>query len=629
MPDLLSTSLSALTAFQRAIDVTGQNIANANTPGYSRQVALFSARIGQGQGTGYIGSGVQIAEIRRVYDELLGQQVQTATTGQSRFDVMTTLASRLDTLLADPTTGLNVGLQNFFGAVQDVANDPSSVPAREALLGQADALVQRFQGLDRRLAETENEVNKRVGQSVEDINRLAASIAEVNDRIALAQGRTGRPPNDLLDERERLVRELSGQIGISTTLQDDGALNVFIGSGQTLVIGSRARSLTVRGSEFDPTRVEVAYSGTTGSIALDNSLTGGTLGGLLEFRGRLLDPTRQAIGQTAVALTQQFNAQHVAGMDLRGALGGEFFGIAEPTVLTSGNNSGAGTAAVRVVDLANFSGDDYVLEFDGAAYSLTRASDGQAIALSGSGTAIDPFVGDGLEVVVGGVPAAGDRMLIRTAVDATASLDLRVRDAQSIAMALPVRGAASLDNLGDAALGDLQVVDASDPALLTSSVIEFTGPATYSINGAGAFAYVDGQPIVINGAQFSISGDPRSGDRFTIEANFGATGDNGNARLLADVQSAAILDNGTLSINENYSQLVAGVGSATRQLQANLEAQSVVLGNVEGAQLADSGVNVDEEAANLIRYQQSYQAAAQVISVASTLFDTLIGATRR
>lgn len=629
MPDLLSTSLSALGAFQRAINMTGNNIANANTPGYSRQVAIFATRVGQGQGSGYIGSGVELASIKRIYDDMLGAQLQSATTGQARFEAMSTLAGRLDVLLADPSTGLNVGLQNFFNAVQDVANDPSSIPARQALLGEAEGLAQRFRTLDQRLAETETELNQGVAQSVEDINQIAASIADLNDKIALAQGRGGQAPNDLLDQRDLLVRQLSGQIGVSTALQDDGSMNVFIGSGQTLVIGAQVNELGVQGSEFDPTRFEVVYRGTSGSTALDTGLTGGTLGGLLEFRNRLLEPTRQALGQTAVAVAQQFNAQHSAGMDLRGALGGEFFSIAAPTVLTSGQNTGAGTAAAAVNDLSVFTGDDYVLDFDGTNYSLISASTGQAVSMTGTGTALDPFVAEGIEITVAGAPAAGDRLMIRSARNAAGSFGVQLTDAQSIALAMPTRSSASLANLGDATISGVTIGDATDPGLLSTSVIQFTSPTTYSVNGAGAFAYTDGQPITVNGSQVSITGIPQVGDQFTIEANFGAAGDNGNGLLLANVQAAGILDGGSVSINQNYGQLVAGVGSTTRQLQANLDAQNVVLANVEDEQLSNSGVNLDEEAANLIRFQQAYQAAAQVVSVASTLFDTLIAATRR
>ena len=629
MADTLLTSLSALTSFQRAIDLTGHNIANANTPGYTRQVAEFSTRVGQGEGSAYIGAGVQISDIRRVYEDTLGQQVRTAQTGQARFDVLAQLAGRLDTLLADPTTGLNSSLQSFFNAVQDVSNDPSSVPARQALLGEANGLVQRFHAIDDRLQQTQEELNQRVNQAVTDVNRLASEIASVNDQIAVAQGRSGGPPNDLLDQRDRLIRELSAQIQVSTTVQEDGTTSVFIGSGQTLVIGSRVQSLEVQISEFDPTRLEVVYQNTSGSTALDTSLTGGVLGGLLEFRTRMLDPTRQALGKSALALGQQFNAQHSSGLDLRGALGGDFFNVPDPGVFVSNNNTGSTNATAAVSDLGGLTGDDYLLNYDGTSYSLTNVSTQQSVALSGTGTAVDPFVADGLSIVVSGTPAAGDQLLVRSAATVAGSFDVAITDPQAIAMALPTRAQASLNNLGDVQVVGLAIDDASDPGLLTPATIDFTSATTYTINGAGSFTYVADQPIVVNGTQITMSGTPQAGDQVTIEANASALGDNGNGLLLAGLQAAGVLDNGTISVGQNYSQLVADVGSATRQLQENLNAQNVVLESAENELLAKSGVNLDEEAANLIRYQQAYRAAAQVVSIASSLFETLIAATNR
>ena len=402
MPDLLRTSLSGLLAFQRAMELTGHNIANANTPGYSRQVANFTAREGTNVSTGFIGRGTQFSSVTRVYDNMLGSQLRTATTGHARFDMLTMLASRLDLLLADPNTGLNNGLQSFFGSVQDVANDPSSIPARQALLGEAAGVVERFRGLDQRLAETEVEVNQRIKQSINDINYLASAIADVNDKIALSSVSVSAAPNDLLDRREQLLRDLSEQVSVTSTLQDDGTLSVFIGSGQTLVIGTTARELAAGPGKFDPTRLEVAYQGAAGTTPLDIGLTGGTLGGLLEFRSEMLDPARESLGQTAVAFALSFNAQHAEGMDLRGTLGANFFDIADPTVLTSRLNSGTGTATATVSDLATFTGDDYVLTYDGAAYNLMRASDLQTIPMTGSGTAGDPFVAEGLSIEVGG-----------------------------------------------------------------------------------------------------------------------------------------------------------------------------------------------------------------------------------
>lgn len=628
MPSVLNTSLSGMLTFQRAIDVTSHNIANANTPGYSRQLVEFSSRPGTGIANGYVGAGVQVSTVKRIYDEMLGRNLQAATTGQARFSTLDELTGRIDRLLADADTGLSSSLQGFFGAVQDVANDPASVPARQALLGQATSLADRFRALDERFEDIASEVNSRVRVAVEDINRLASSIAEINEQVAVAGG-IDRAPIDLQDERDRLVSELSGRIGVTTALQDDGTMSVFIGAGQTLVIGGDVQELAVRGGEFDATTLSIAYEGAAGSAPLDRSLTGGALGGLLEFRGSVLEPARRSLGQTATALAVRFNTQHASGMDLRGALGGEFFGISAPTVYASSDNGGSGSVVAAVRDLGALTGDDYVLEYDGAAYALTNLVTGKPVSMSGSGTAGDPFVADGLEFVVGGAPAAGDRMLVRSTADAAASISSLIADPQAIGMAAPTRASASPGNLGDAAISAAVVADAAHPALLDTAVIEFTSPTTYSIDGAGSFAYTAGDPIMINGSEITISGNPAVGDQFTIEANVGGSGDNSNGLLLADIQSAGILEGGTVSVSENHGRLVAAVGSTAHQVKANLDAQDVLLSNAQDEMLSKSGVNLDEEAARLIQYQQAYQAVAQVVAVANSLFDSLLYATRR
>ncbi len=628
MPDALNISLTGMRAFQRALQVTSHNIANANTPGYSRQVANFSARAGGGQGNTYLGGGTQVSTIRRIYDGLQVEQLRSSMTGFTRFDTLNVLSSRIDTLLADADTGLNTGLQSFFNSVQDVANDPASISTRQALIGEAEGVAFRFQSLDMRLDELDSEVNGKIRLAVDDINRIATSIASLNGQIALANN-AASPPNDLLDARDALVLELSGQVSVSTNIQDDGNMSVFIGSGQPLVTAGSARQLTVGGSEFDLTRMTVSYQGAAGSTPLDTTSTGGNLGGLLEFRSRILDPARQSLGQTATAFATSMNRQNSAGMDLRGDLGGDLFSVAPPTVLYSNGNTGSGTASVVVSDLGALTGADYVLEYDGASYSLSRADTGEVIPMSGSGTPADPYVAAGVSFSLAGAPAAGDRLLIRTGADAAGSISSVVTDPQAIAMAAPTRTSISQDNIGNATISLPSVLDPDDGSLLTNAVIEFTSPTTYSINGAGNFTYTEGSLIVLNGSGVTISGTPATGDKFSLEPNFGASGDNSNGLVMADLQSIGLLDGGTISINESYGQLIAGVGAMTHQIKGSLDAQGVVLSNAEAAVSATSGVNLDEEAANLIKFQQAYQAVAQVVAVVNTMFDSLIAATRR
>lgn len=624
---ILNISMTGLAAFQRSLDVTSHNIANANTPGYSRQLTTLASRIGATSGDGTIGAGVGVSQIKRSYDGLLVRQLQDATTGVGRLSVLDEMTNRVNSLLADPDTGLNSSLQSFFGSVQDLTNDPSSVPTRQAMLGQAEGLASRFRAVDGQLSTINSEVNERLQQAVAEINGLAVSISDVNNKIATA-GPDGNP-NDLLDMRDRLIMNLSELVAVQTIPQDDGSLSVFIGSGQGLVIGSTPQQLQVIGNEFDATEARIAFAGGSTLTPLENSLSGGTLGGLLEFRDRVLSPARETLGQTATAFSMAFNEQHRSGMDLRGSIGGDFFSMVPPQILPSSGNTGSGTATATVSDLGAFTGDDYVLTWDGASYNVIDPKTNSAVPFSGTGSAADPFVFGGISVEVGGTPAAGDRIMVRTARGAASSLQTVITDPQSVAMASATRSRVDLNNLGNAVISPASTVDATDANLLSPAVIEFVDATTYTINGAGSFAYTDGSPISVNGSEVTITGIPSAGDRFTIEPNFGSTGDNANGLKLADVQSVDLLDGGVVSINENYGRLVSVVGSTTNQVIAGLEASQAVRRNAEADVLSVSGVNLDEEAAKLVQFQQAYQAAAQAISVAATLFDTVIGMTRR
>jgi flagellar hook-associated protein 1 FlgK len=627
MSSLLTTGISALTSFRRALDVTGNNISNVNTEGYSRQRVNFSSREPQLTGAGYIGRGVETSSVERSYSNFLDTQVRTANTSFLRLDTLAQFAGRLDDMLADPDGGLTPALSRFYAAVQDFANTPNSNSAREALFAEAGSLAFRIESLDQRLADVESETNGAIAQNVGEINRLAESIAELNTRIVA--GGVQNPPNDLLDQRDQLIRELSGKIAVTVAPQRNGSVSLFIGNGQTLVIDAESYPLSAEPSEFNPTRLDVSYRGVSGETNVTGLLSGGVLGGLLEFRETVLDPARRSLGATAAAIGTAFNAQNAQGLTAADQFGGDIFSFSGPVTTSSTFNAGAATVDASIADLGEIGRTDYQLRYDGSAYRLFRADNGQEVALTGSGSSGDPFTGAGLSIVVSGAASAGDRFLIRPTASVAGSFERVAQTGNDFAAAAPVRANAAETNLSDATIDNGTVIDASDPNLQSTSVIEFTSPTTYSINGAGSFAYTAGTPLTVNGADFRISGDPTTGDRFTLEANTAAAGDNRNALGLASVEARGVLDGGTTSASRSYSALVASVGSATRQSQASAEAQSVVLQGAETRRLEVSGVNLDEEAANLVRFQQSYQAAAQIISVASTLFDTLIAATRR
>ena len=472
-------------------------------------------------------------------------------------------------MLADPDGGLTPALSSFYAAVQDFANTPNSTSAREALFAEAGSLAFRIESLDQRLADVESESNAAIAQNVNEINRLAESIAELNTRIVA--GGVQNSPNDLLDQRDQLIRELSGKVAVTVAPQRSGSVSLFIGNGQTLVIDSESYPLSAEPSEFNPTRLDVVYRGVSGETDVTSLLNGGELGGLLEFRATVLDPARRALGATAAAVGSAFNAQNAQGLTPADQFGGDIFSFRGPETTSSTYNAGTATAGASIADLGEIGRTDYQLRYDGSAYRLFRADNGQEVALSGSGSSGDPFTGAGLSIVVFGAASAGDRFLIRPTSSAAGSFERVAETGNDFAAAAPVRARAADTNLSDATIDNGAITDASDPNLQSTSVIEFTSPTTYSINGAGSFTFTAGSPLTVNGAEFRISGDPTTGDRFTVEANTAAAGDNRNALALASVESRGVLDGGTTSASRSYSALVASVGSATRQSQASAE----------------------------------------------------------
>ena len=630
MADLLSTGVSGLLAFQRALNTTSHNISNVSTDGYSRQRVLIGTRPALAYGNGWVGQGANVQTTQRVYDDFVGAQTRATSSSLEHLDIYASNAERLNNMFGDSANGLSATLQKFINAFQTVSNSPASIPARQVLLSEADTLQQRLQFFDSRLEEIGNEVNSRIKAEVAEVNSLAQGIARLNNEITAGIARTGgQPPNDLLDQRDRLLDELSQKISVNTVRQDGGTVNVFVGSGQPLVLGANVNQLTTAQDPFDSTRLTVALQTPGSSVDISRNVSGGSLGGLLDFRSEQLDPAHNALGRIAVALTDVVNTQHREGMDLSGGLGGDFFAVGNAEVLENSLNSGSGTVAAARADVGALAGRDYILEMTAGGWELRDSLTGAAVPMTGTGTAADPFVAEGLELEVGGAADVGDTFLIRPTRGAIVNMDVLIADPSRIAAAAPIRTGADAGNSGSGAISAGEVLDSTNAQLRAPATIEFTSANTYSINGAGSFTYTAADNIDVNGWRVQISGSPAVGDSFTVSDNTSGTGDNRNALLLADALKAPVLNGGTTSLSSAVGEFVGGVGVATRQAQINRDAQSVVYEESLAAKEAVSGVNLDEEAANLLKYQQAYQAAAQLIRVADTMFQTLLAATER
>jgi flagellar hook-associated protein 1 FlgK len=634
MADMLSTGVSGLLAFQSALSTTSHNIANANTPGYSRQIVSLATQGADQLGNGWVGRGVQITTIERAFNDALAGQVRSAASGYQQLDAFATLAGRIDNLFSDSSTGLSTTLQQFMNSVQTVADAPTSVPARQVLLGQAGTLVARLESYNSSLDTLASQIETQLDSETKTISTLARNIADLNRQIVAAQGQNQQPPNDLLDQRDLLIDQLSQHIGVQTVAQDDGSMNVFVGSGQVLVTAGTAATLTTTPDRFDPTLQHLTLQGGGGTgVDITSALSGGTLGGLLQFRGTMLDGARNALGQIAVAVVTLFNGQHAAGLDLNGQFGGPFFSVGGVRTLPSASNTGSAAVTVTRGNVAALTTADYTLKYDGSAWSLTRGDSGVTVAMTGSGTVASPYVADGLQIVVAGSAQAGDKFRIQPTSQAISGLDVLVTDPTKFATAMPLVAAAAATNTGTGAFSQASVTNQA--AWVRSSytlAFDATGGWTITDSGnttvASGASYVTGSTIAFNGMSIALSGTPAAGDAFTINATGNVPGDNRNALQLAALLGRGVLAGGGTSVQSAVDQLMSGIGVQTSQAQTGRDAQLVVKDDATNQLSSIAGVNLDEEATNLVRYQQAYQAAAKVIGVSSALFQTLLDAMR-
>ncbi len=629
MAGFLTTGLSALIGARAALDVTGHNIANANTPGYSRQRINFVPQQPQITPVGYIGNGVTSNGIERILDRFITEGIVDGQAASGRLNVLADVGGSLSNLLADPNVGLAPSLDEFFAGLQDAAGDPASLELRTLVLGRAEALTERFRLLSGELNRIEQDLNSQVAGAIDEINSISSEIADLNDRIVLARRGGTNVANDLLDQRDLRIQELAGLLAIETTEDSDGYINIVARPGTSLVAGVTANQLVAGQDPLNPALNTVRIATNSGASSAALPIAGGKLGALLEARGELVQEARRELGLTALGLAESLNAQLGNGLDLNDNFGANLFGISLAGAATgSTQNTGTAQLDVAVGDVSQLQNTDYLFQFDGSNFTALRTSDNSAVSFSGTGTALDPFVFDGLEVSVSGAAVAGDSFSVRPLDAAAADIRTSLTDPRGLAFAAPVRSAVDVNNLGDGTISPVTIVDPDDPLLQTSSNIVFIDTDTYSVNGGAAQSFNSGDIITLNGVEVVISGSPQGGDQFSVVANAGGNGDNSNLLLINALQSEGVLKDGSQSVLGNYASLVTEVGASTRNLQASAEAQNVLLASRIDAQQAVSGVDLDEEAANLIRYQQSYQAAAQLVAVANTLFEELIGAVR-
>ena len=661
---LVSNALTGLQAAQSALQVTGNNIANVNTPGYSREAAVQSTLTPSLYGGQYLGNGTQIDAVTRSYSAYLQSQVWSTAATASGANTFNTQLQPVVNLLAGTNAGLSTAINQFFASgVAQVAANPSDMPSRQNLISQAQGLAQTFQSAAQQLQAASTGVNQQIGQSITSINSLTQQIAQLNVQINALSG-TGSTPNSLLDQRDQLITQLSSQVGVSVLPQDGNQVNVFTGNGQVLVAGAQSFDLQAVPNAYDPAQTEVAYA--ANGAVISQGLQGGTLGGLLQFRSQVLQPAQNALGRIADGLASAMNSQQAQGLDLNGQFGAAMFQAGPVQVLANSANTGSAVISGSVVNASALTTADYRLGFDGSNWTATNLSTGQAAALtsatSGSTTTLS-F--DGVQVSVSGAQAGNSFEVLPTRYGALNFQSL-LSDPTKIAAAAPyVSSAGQMQsgslintNLGNLTLsagqysatssvGNLVVAGANLGANSPPVNLQVT-LTSGSTSGAVGFQVTSGSGGVLATGSVTLGGSGQvlsipynnppggywnvtlagsvavSGDAFTLSPASGGNG--GNAQAMAALQTAKTLAGGSTSLEGAYAQLVSQVASQGSQAQSALNAATAVAAQAVSSQQSVSGVNLDEEATRLIQYQQAYQAAAKAIQVGNSLFTSLLQA---
>ncbi|MDH4427473.1 MAG: flagellar hook-associated protein FlgK [Acidovorax sp.] len=651
---LLNVGSRALLANQVALQTAGHNIANVNTPGYSRQTVVLQTVQGQFTGGGYIGQGVDVQTILRNQSELLTRQAAQAGSVQASDSVRAERLRQLQEVFSGGTAGLGAAINDMMNALSDVVNSPTDITARNVVLTRMDETAARMRSSAERLNEIQYTVTEQLQSSITAVNSLATQIAAVNEQIARAKG-NGQSPNDLLDQRDQLIRDMNQYVQVTQIPADDGTVGLFVGGSQPLVLGNTATQLSIGDASAFPGSGQLKlFFNRPGAPAFEideNVLGGGSVSGLLRFNNTDLSEGRNLLGRMAMGIGMVMNKQQQLGLTLDGQVGKPLFGL--PTSMP-GSTNGAGVGNVTFTDATNFSASDYEIRFTtGTAGQVVRLSDGQATAFTSAANLATLQI-DGLQfnLTTPGVP--GERMLFKPFSTAAANVQSLVYSPRDLAAANPVNAAMGTSNGGTLQLGSLKATGepnppglvlppnanpAALPPILGGVQLRFNAgpPTTYDVLDRGtappttvaaAQPYVPGAPISVNGWQITLKGSPKSGDTVVIgnalDPQYGDayTRNAGNATALLGLRDVKMFDESTLS--DGYASAIAQVGTRTQSALFAAKLSDTLASNLERDRTAVSGVNLDEEAARLIQYQQAYQASAKMIQIAQNIFDSLI-----
>jgi flagellar hook-associated protein 1 len=636
MSSALNIGTLALNANLSALQVIGHNIANANTAGYSRQnVSMVSAGY-QSLGGNFYGKGVQIGTVTRSHDAYLTREAQLASAVSAADSERLARLTQLENLFPTGEAGLGAAMNDMLNAWSDVATSPTNLAARTVVLGRAEEFTSRLRDTAGQVDLLASSARQQIGDSVDVINRLAQDIGKINQKIIERQGDVGQP-NDLLDQRDSLIGELSRYVQVTTIGADDGSLNVFVAGSQPLVLGRNVNSLTVEQGDPDASRPVIVFQSASTTMNLPDSALGGELGGVMEFLNEDLRDTRNLMGRMALAANSMINTQHQLGVDLRGDTGTDFFvPIADTAGLAADTNTGNAAVHAEVSDPTALKPSDYELRFTAGGVDIVRLLDGESASFAGL-----PAEFDGLSFELdSGAGAAGDIFLLKPFEGVARNMQLAVSAADRLAVASPVVVSPASGNIGGVSVQSLYPVEPSanlgDPVTLT-----FLADGSFTATGLGpgnpppdnpglppSYNYTPGQPLVFNGWSLTLRGMPAAGDSFAITPSPSADQrqNAGNAVGMLALRDLDTFDG--VSLSNGYSAVLSDMGTRVQGAKFSADYSASVAASSESARAAVAGVNLDEEAARLLQFQQAYQAAAKYMQIAQGLFDTMLQTVR-
>lgn len=649
MAGIFGIANSALNAFYQGMAVTGHNISNVNTRGYSRQTIQFSAGPSQRYAGSFIGSGVTVSDIQRNSDRFANERVRDTQSVKSQYEAFFQQASQLDALLSQDGASVSVSMQDFFNALSQLNDAPDNLAGRNVVLSQSKVLVEQFNQIQNQINEYQNTNGRQLQEAVTSINQLTQNLVEVNQQLSSAPYSP-----DLMDQRDELIRQLSELTDVTVMEEDNGVVNVGIGKGEMLVLGADRRELSVDIGNPALNGTRILMNNGAGQIDITDSLQSGMIGGLLDFENDILTHASQLLGQMAIGMASAFNEQHRLGMDMNDQLGKDFFtdfnraDLQLGRSVAWGTNSGSGVLSVAIDDIGQTQLSDYeliVTDTGSNEVRVLRKSDGQSFTLNWSDTPPTPPAGeivlDGMRIQVDDIGnlSDGDRYTINPTKGAAQDLQLLIRDPREIAFAAPVRTQSSLANNGT---GDIRLGDVWDTSEVSKEYrIEFISDTQYNLvnvtdsitTGPMAFTPNQDNTIMIpDGLNPSysviVSGIPQTGDTFTASYNQGGIGDNRNGLLLNDIQHRQIFQNGNETLFDRHSGLIANIGSRTYQAKVSYQSADILNQQAVDFRESKSGVNLDEEAAHLLAFDKAYKAAGQLLTVANDMFAVLFSSLR-